>query len=449
MLAIDERAGDADGPLQRWQQVGMVLLVAVALPAVMVLFVIWRNPEFSVLDEAAHSDYLRRIEQGEVPRVGDKLLEATVRDVQCRTVQGRTNAPCGLPSYEPEIMGAEGYQYEAQQPPLYYVVTAGLRQVARIGPADDFVTTGRITGAAWLSAGLLVFVAACRRLGCRWWPTLVVTSLLAIGPGVLYQSATINNDAAAMLTGSLALLMFARLRERVSVGGVAIWSVASVLLVFVKPTGVVAIAAGCLALLLDGWIERRLSPKRVVAYLVPLLAGLAAYGAWGQIREARATVDYDVVLESLLSFKQIDNFPLDNVSSTITRLLGAYGSGGIPIAPTYVSEPAFVAFLALAAAAAAALWLRRGGGAAQRVGSIGLLAMLVGGPAFTVLFFWDYSIEGGPSSRYGLSLLPLVAAAAASTYRTRRAMTVLMVLGCLVFIPLVVATGWPTTRAGH
>ena len=51
--------------------------------------------------------------------------------------------------------------------------------------------------------------------------------------------------------------------------------------------------------------------------------------------------------------------------------------------------------------------------------------------------------------RYGLSLLPLVAGAAAHTLRTRRAMAVMVVLGALVLVPLVVATGWPTTRGGH
>jgi hypothetical protein len=446
MSPTEEGTDAPDGPTARWARVATVLVTAVLVPVVMVALVATQSPEFSVLDEPVHSDYLRRIEQGEVPRVGDKLLEASVRDVQCRTVQGRVNAPCGLPRYEPEIMGADGYQYEAQQPPVYYAVTAVLRQVVRVGPADDFVTTARLTGAAWLSAGLLVFWAGCRRLGCRWWPTATLALLLAIGPGVVYQSATINNDAAAILTGSTALLMVASLRERPHGWAVAGWCAAAVALVLVKPTGVVAIGAGCAAVLLDAAIDRRLTWRRALAVSLPVLVGLVAYVGWSEVREARATVDYDIVLEALLSFKMTEDFPLDDVSANITRLVGAYGSGGVPISPPFVASPAGLVMTAVMAAGFVSLWAPRGGEAAQRAGSVALVTLLVGGPAFTLLFYLDYSVEGGPAARYGLSLLPLLAAGAAATYRTRRAMAALLGLGVLLLVPLMIAIGYPTTR---
>ena len=448
MLETEDPVAGFGEPRSWWARAALVVISAVLLPAVLVAFVIVQNPAYSKLDEPAHADYLRRIEQGEVPRVGDKMLEESVADVQCRTVQGRVNAPCGLPSYEPEILGANGYQYEAQQPPLYYVVTAGLRQLARIGPADDFVTTARLTGVAWLSAGLLAFWAACRRLGCGWWPTAIVTSLLTLGPGVLYQSATINNDAAGILTGAAALLMFAVVRERDGWPQVASWCAAAGLLVLVKPTGVVSVAAASGALVLDALVERRLDVRRAVAFGLPTAVGLVTYLAWGVVRTRRSTVDYDVVLDALLSFKQVDRFPLDDIASSVTRLFGAYTGGGTPVSPPFATGPAMLVVYLLVGAGAAALWLRRGGAAAHRAGVVGLLAMVVGGPAFTLLFYLDYSVEGGPSARYGLSLLPLLAAAAAHTYRTRRAMAVMVVLGVLVLIPVVVATGWPTTRGG-
>jgi hypothetical protein len=431
----------------RWVQVLTVLVVAVAVPALLVAFTIQRNPAFSRLDEPAHSDYLRRIEQGEVPRVGDRMLEQTVEDVQCRTVQGRTNAPCGLPSYHYDLLGAGGYQYEAQQPPLYYAITALLRQPARLGPADDFVTTARVTGIAWLTAGLLVFFLACRRLGCRWWPTALVTLLLGIGPGVVYQTSTINNDAAAVLTGSAALLMFTHLRrDGTTLPRVAIWSAVAVALVLVKPTGVVSVAAAVGALLLDALLDRHLTLRHAVGAVVPLLAGLVTYGVWGVVRDARGTVDYDVVLEALLSFKMTERFPLDDVGSAIDRFVFSYAPGGLPTTPDFVTSPATIVVLALAAAAIASLWTPGGGSGAQRTGAVAMLALVVGGPAFTVLFYVDYSIRGGPTSRYGLSLLPLLFVAGAATYRTRRAMAVLAVLGAVLLVPLVIATGWPTTR---
>src|SRR5690348_8457704 len=86
-------------PRSPWVRAAVVVLVAMVVPAVLVSLTVVRHPAFSRLDEYAHSDYLRRVEQDEVPRVGDKMLEQTVEDVQCRTVQGRTNAPCGLDRY--------------------------------------------------------------------------------------------------------------------------------------------------------------------------------------------------------------------------------------------------------------------------------------------------------------------------------------------------------------
>ncbi len=317
-----------DAPASRWARIATVLAVAVLAPAVLVAIVIVRNPTYSPLDEHAHSDYLRRIEQGEIPRVGDLVLQETVADVQCRTQRGQRAQPCGLPSYDPAIVGAAGYQYEAQQPPAYYAVTALLRQVARIGPVDSFLVSARLTGIAWLSAGLLVFFAACRRLGCRWWPTTTATFLLGMGPGVLYQSAAVNNDAAAILTGSLALLMFAQLRDATGRGRIALWCAVAVALVLVKPTGVIAIGAACGALLLDAWLDRRLTPRLGLALGAPVLAGLVTYLAWGVVREARATIDYDVVLEALLSFKMTDQVPLDDTVRNLTKLLQSYAPPG-------------------------------------------------------------------------------------------------------------------------
>jgi hypothetical protein len=428
-------------------RVAVALLVAVVVPAVLVSLTVVRHPTFSRLDEPAHSDYLRRIEDGEVPRVGDKMLEQTVEDIQCRTVQGNRNAPCGLPSYSTELLGANGYQYEAQQPPLYYVITALLRQPARIGPADDFVTTARLTGVAWLSAGLLVFFAACRRLGCRWWPTTLVTLLLGIGPGVVYQTATINNDAAAILTGSLALLMFATLRERVAAWPLVLWSAVAVGLVLVKPTGVISIAAAAAGLIVDAAADRRLTRRTFAAFLVPLAAGLATYLSWGAVRDHRATVDYDVVLDALLSFKMVDHLPLSDVGAALTRLLGAYAPGALPISPAYVGSAATVLMIFFTAAGLASLWIARGGEPAQRLATVALLALVVGGPAFTVLFYVDYSVEGGPTSRYGLSLLPLLFAGGAATYRTRRALAAMAAVGLVLLVLLVRVIAWPVVVA--
>jgi hypothetical protein len=426
----------------------LVVVTAVVLPTVMVTLVAVKSPELSRLDEPVHLDYLRRVGQGEIPRVGDFVLPESIRDAQCRSVGGHRSAPCdlSLESYTPGMLGASGYQYEAQQPPLYYAVTALARQVVRLGPSDDFVLTARLTGVGWLVVGLLLFWSAARRLGLGWWPTAAVAALISLSPNILYQAATVNNDAAAVLTGAAALLLFADLRARPTVARASAWSAVAVALVLIKPTGVVAVAAVCGALLLDALIAGRLRPRLAGVALLPLAAGLLTYLAWGQVRDARATVDYDVVLDALLSFKMVDGLPVGDVVATVTRLLHAYATP-TPVTPSFVTNPATLVVYALVAASLASLWLPRWGSAPQRLGLTALVLLVLGGPAFTLLFYLDYSVEGGPHSRYGLSLIPLVGAAAAATYRTRRGLALLGGLVALVMVPSLVAILDPGARA--
>ena len=46
----------------------LFVLVVVVVPVLVIGIAVDRFPTLSVLDEPAHIDYLRRIEQGEVPR---------------------------------------------------------------------------------------------------------------------------------------------------------------------------------------------------------------------------------------------------------------------------------------------------------------------------------------------------------------------------------------------
>jgi hypothetical protein len=226
-----------------------------------------------------------------------------------------------------------------------------------------------------------------------------------------------------------------------------LWSAVAVALVLVKPTGVIAIAAASAGLLVDALADKRLTWRAAVSFLVPTAFGLVAYVGWGAVRDARAIVDYEVVLNALLSFKMVDHLPLADIGASYTRFLGAYAPGSLPISPMYVVAPAAILMTFFTASAVAALWAARGGEPAQRLASMGLLALVVGGPAFTALFYFDYSVEGGPTPRYGLSLLPLLFAGGAAAYRTKRSLVLLAIVGVAMLVPLVRVIGWPVTAA--
>ena len=102
-----------------------LLLVCLVAPAALIVAHIHENPEFSPIDEAAHWDYVTRIANGGFPRLGQRLQPSTLRTLACRkTALSKPVAPpCSQRILRPDQFAGGGYQYEAQQPPVYYAVT--------------------------------------------------------------------------------------------------------------------------------------------------------------------------------------------------------------------------------------------------------------------------------------------------------------------------------------
>ena len=170
MVVSDDTTGLPDGPAARWVRVALVVAVAVGLPLALVVLVIVRNPELSALDEQAHLDYVRRIEQLEIPRVGEKVLDETVRDAQCRTIQGARTAPCDLedrPRWRRRQRALQGPEEAVHQPTLDRV----LRRVLVVGVAGRDVGGGRGRHVPTLQAasGARRALRALTRVTSAWW----------------------------------------------------------------------------------------------------------------------------------------------------------------------------------------------------------------------------------------------------------------------------------------
>ena len=141
------------------------------------------------------------------------MLPATARDVACRTIHGRPVSDCSLAEIPIEDLDALGFSYEAQQPPIYYAVTALLRQPISL-VVNGFVNSARLTGAIWLAGGLaLLWWFLRRRLGATALATATACILVSMAPMVVGQSYTVNNDAAAVLIGATTLVGYERLRR--------------------------------------------------------------------------------------------------------------------------------------------------------------------------------------------------------------------------------------------
>jgi hypothetical protein len=189
----------------------LALLVCVAAPTLLIVTHIHENPQFSPIDEAAHWDYITRIAHGAFPRLGQRLQPTTLRALSCRgtALSAIITPPCSQRVLKPDEFEGGGYQYEAQQPPVYYAITVPMRWVAIdvVGMGD--VGGTRASGIVWLCVGLLVLWAAGRVVGLASGTIGAAVLLIGSTPLVIYQASSISNGAASIFVGSSILLLAA------------------------------------------------------------------------------------------------------------------------------------------------------------------------------------------------------------------------------------------------
>jgi hypothetical protein len=183
----------------------LALVVCVAAPVLLISVHIHENPTFSPIDEATHYDYVNRMAEGSLPRLGQRLLPSTLHAMSCIGQSGITYPPCPGTS-NPNNYGVGAYQYEAQQPPAYYALTVPVRWVGVHVFRMATLTATRAVGALWVSLGLLILWMAGRVLEIPMRRLAPVMLLLASAPVVIYQAANVSNDAPSIFAGSLAAL---------------------------------------------------------------------------------------------------------------------------------------------------------------------------------------------------------------------------------------------------
>jgi hypothetical protein len=393
------------------------VLVVVVLPAVLVGLAVATTPALSALDEFAHIDYVRRVSDFEVPRVGDKIEPETAQEAACRKIGGRRPAPCGEP-VDLDRFDALGYQYEAQQPPLYYAVVAAVRPLVQVGPIGSFVTAARLTGILWLVAGLATLWLACRRLGSSAAGAALAVVLVQLSPTVLSQSSTVNNDASLLLLGGLCILGFDHLRRDPTLRRGLPLAAGAVVLVLVKPLAVLPVGAATVALVFAAPASRR--RQALVSGAVVAMAAGAAYVGWNLVRDRRATVPYEVVVEALLGFKRkVDSYPIDAVGSSLNEFFHAYDSiSASLIDRDYVIGVASVIALVFVLAPTLVRALSISDRGPARALAVGFLAIcLLAPPVLVTQSYFTVERIGGANTRYAIGLLPfaLVATAEAAT----------------------------------
>ncbi len=431
-------SGPAPRTERRWVAAVLFVLVVVVMPATTTVIAVERFPELSTLDEFAHIDYLRRVEDGQIPRMGDKVLSETARDVACRTIEGRGVSDCQKDVIDPGEVDAEGYSYEAQQPPVYYVITAVLRQPIRL-VVHGYVNSARLTGAIWLAAGLAALWWFLRsRMQSSALVAAIVCAIVGLTPTVVSQASIVNNDAPAVLTGVLLLVGYEELRRNPTRRALGIAAVVGVILVLVKPLAILGIGAVTLALLLESR-GRRASLGAMARLVVPAAAAAAAYQGWQLVRDVRAVVPYSEVVEVLLRPRTtLTEYPFDAIGIVGPRFVSAYWETGASMftEPT-VAGIAMCVGLLFVVTPSLSTAMGHGRRDLQPL-HIALLAVLLIAPQ--VLIAQSYFMVhkgGGANARYALTLLPLTMTAVVP-WLERRGLRWFALASVLVFLAFTV-----------
>ncbi len=415
-------------------------LVCVVIPFLMVLSVVDRHPKFSPIDEAAHWDYVERLPSHGIPAFGDRLLKSTLRELACREtrLEGLIVPPCDAKRLPYDRFPGGAYQYEAQQPPIYYAVTAPIAKVVTTVTGVGDVGGTRIVGGLWLVAGLLLMWHTSRLLSIDRLPMLGVTLAVGVAPLVVYYSSIVSNDSAGVLSGAIACWVGAvtYVRQR-SYARLAF--AIGVLLALVKTSSAVpAGVVGFLLLLpaLHGAVTGRILPWRHDCWSNMGKTGLSLIG--GAVVGSLVWIIYYRVFATIEP-KTLPTFDvLRGGSVNATTFLTQAKSFFAPLTDSYqpfsVWNSEIYSLLQLAVIIAVAAGLGAGAFIAKRtwwsVSGPPTLGLLYSAGVVIGYGIWrSYDINPGVSGRYALPMVPVAALILSAGIQRRGGQWVAMIGG--------------------
>jgi len=421
----------------------VAFMVCIVAPVSLVALHIHENPMFSPIDESAHFDYVNRIADGGLPRLGQPMLNTTMRAVACRgtALPGAVVPPCSTAVLHPGQFGGGGLSYEAQQPPAYYAITVPFRWAAVHIFGLSPLSGTRAVGALWLVAGLLLLWIAGRVL--RLAPKVIGAAILlvAVAPAVVYESSIVSNTASMVFVGGLiavsAALAFrypgrwvppvlllvgvfaAATKETGALAAVVVAALFAILAFPRRPTG-----AGWLRSAW-GWVRIWLPNGGALA-----IGAVVTVVAWSVISNRLSLIDP----KTLPALGALRGYPVGvaliarEALTLLTPATGSYDafrtttSATVPVSSLLSQHLQTITGVLLGylfiAGGAAGLFVRP-----RRwhhwLGLLTLAALFVGGIVLGVGIWLTYDADPGLSGRYGLALLPFLAIALVTAVRGR------------------------------
>ena len=436
-------------------EVWLTVAVVACVAAGTVASYIHASPKLSPIDEFQHVDYLFAVNEGHVPRTGERVTQRTMREEACRGL----DFPMALPAcdasatYDPNAFQERGQQTATSHPPVYYwlanVVGSTLDRVS--SEVHGLVTGARLAGALWLALALALMISTAAQLGIRARAAAPPLLLVAASPGVLQPAAAVNPDSMSVLCGAAVLAAVVWWERRGGRLPLILLLAAVLLTTLIKGMNVIVVG-GALIYLLVRWATNpdrsaRSLARPVGVALAAVLVGSAGVLGWLRV-VAHRTVD-DTPSDMAQRFHSDSLVPGDIIGQ-VTALLSPTSP---PYVPQFIATSTTFTFITLTSTILAAacfghiMWRTgrdRIGATAYAAGGSLLVSGLVMALANQFLFHLFIPLP----SRYGLVLLPFLLIplmAACDQRRAVRWFTLALALSSLVvFLSQAWALAGPT-----
>ena len=429
------------GPVSATTAVGRAAWTACALAlAALAVFVStllgahqYHHPTFNPIDEQAHLDYAVYLSHGRVPRWGDLYSSETVHILNCVGIARAEPAPC-ITNTDPRRYAPAGYSYEAQQPPLAYLLYVPFLNEHASAPAA--LAAARRGSVAWLAIAAVLLVAMAALADMNLLQTALVLAVCELSPWAVLAGATVTNDSAALAAGAASVVTVQigrRLRSPVVVAALLVGAGVGLL------KAVFCVAP--LALVVGGMLSERAAFakgfdlaalwRRRGCELSLLIGAVVATVVFALVQELRAVVPSKVVLHALLGFRTTARPRWATFEGSIQNAVTAFESSP--------RRPLFTLWNLLVYGSVLGVVVNRAAARGRGLRALGVgifTALVVVAVGFPLLDFFQGHFNFAAPARYDLVLVPLLAYVAARSLRP----ALVAVVGIVVPVLTVVST---------
>lgn len=410
------------------------LLIPLMLTIASVVFVfvnVSSHSQISPYDEYVYIDYLAKFPEQGIVATGEETGDFARNYVACNGVAGYglfDSQSCGTNDHSDD----DAYPFNGKTSadlytPLYFAATwVGAQPFIWLG-GMDLVDAGRMSGWIWLATGSVLLFHALLRLSVSQLAAGAASLLLIASVPAWWSATFISTDGSAFAAG--AALLLAGIRFAQTGRGAWLLPVISVFAVAFKLQNYMAVVATAMFFLLsylskkqqqsvqeaDLLSQQLYSRGKASALLgTMLIIPIVVQAIWMLIRKAIAVSDFPDQLVS-------EPFTLSAIIDESMKFFGQLGlSSTVPVNSTAGWALATIATWIIITGILSAIAVEPRFDIRYSLAISALFTMLVSGPALALTNLVAQGFYFPLPTRYGLSLLPVALALAATLFDKKR-----------------------------